>query len=84
MQVGYDDPDAIRCAGLAKLCMQRYYSIMLEPKQFLFRPVRLRTSINEFSHNDCKIFLSSDNPTYFVCCGDYDSLSNVIWMAVQL
>ena len=65
MQVGYDDSDAIRCGGLAKICMQRYYSIMLEPKTFLLRPVRLRTTINEFSPNDCKNFFEFRQPDLF-------------------
>jgi hypothetical protein len=53
-----NDPtaDSVRCSALAKLCIQRYYKLMLMPKFRLPRPKRIRSFIDEFDSNECKNF----------------------------
>ncbi len=54
--LGHLDVDTVVCSALVKLCIQRYYKLILVPKIVLLRPPRLQTSTDEFSANNCKYF----------------------------
>ena len=49
--------DPVVCPALIKLCIQRYYKLILVPKIVLPRPPRLKTSIDEFSANPAAFFM---------------------------
>lgn len=55
-KVGWADEDSERCESLAKICLSRYYSIIVGPSVKLARPPRMRVTIDSFSTNDCKNF----------------------------
>jgi hypothetical protein len=57
IKVKKEELESERGDNFIKLCLYRYYSIVLEPSFKLGRPPRLRFTIDSFTTNDCRIRL---------------------------